>query len=184
MPDGDEKRRARGRPFEKGRSGNPQGRRRKTVLPEKSPLDIVLEKTVPFPGEEGLLTVPEAAKRRTFQDALEGKTRAMRTVVGWYRKWEAWEEKRQSRPAKRAGFVWEHDPRNLDRVLQLLDIAQVDEDREVDEYSPHLRVRSWAVEAALKRRRSRTGFSDTNWQEITRCSEPGTKLKRPQGRDE
>jgi Family of unknown function (DUF5681) len=72
--------------FQKGHSGNPNGRPRKQrVLPEapRSAFEIVLEKrvTVTRAGIDQELSVEEALQLRTYQDALAGNRAARREVL-------------------------------------------------------------------------------------------------------
>ena len=77
--------------FQKGHSGNPNGRPRKPVaVPEvrRSAFDIVLEKrvTITEGGRERELSVEEALQMRTYKNALDGNRAAQREVLKWIEK--------------------------------------------------------------------------------------------------
>lgn len=72
--------------FQKGHSGNPQGRPRKQSAPPdatRSAFEIVLEKrvTVTQAGVDQELSVQEALQLRTYRDALAGNRAARREVL-------------------------------------------------------------------------------------------------------
>jgi len=70
----------------------------------------------------------EALQQRTYQDALEGKRPAMREVLRWIKKREAWLAEHMP---KACDFVhrFTSDPDNADTALLLLGIAAHNPDR-------------------------------------------------------
>ena len=94
-----------------------------------------MEKTLTVTDHGGTreITMEEALQQRTYQRALAGKRMAMREVLKWIMKREAWLAKnapKASRPA-----ITRHispDPDNADAALLLLGIA-----------APIPRARNW-----------------------------------------
>jgi len=66
--------------------------------------EVLVEKTLTVNGPGGVreISVEEALQQRTYQDALAGKRMAMREVVKWIIKREAWLEKIIGIPSARA----------------------------------------------------------------------------------
>ena len=81
--------------FAKGRSGNPKGRPSSSRASKGSAFEVLVEKTLTVDDKGGTreITVEEALQHRTYQDALAGKRMAVREVVKWIIKREAWLEK-------------------------------------------------------------------------------------------
>jgi Family of unknown function (DUF5681) len=81
--------------FAKGRSGNPKGRPTSSRGSKSSAFEVLVEKTLTVDDKVGTreITVEEALQHRTYQDALAGKRMAVREVVKWIIKREAWLEK-------------------------------------------------------------------------------------------
>lgn len=69
--------------FQKGRSGNPGGRPKRSTPPAASAYDIIIDKTltVTRDGIQSDIPVAEALQHRTYQDALTGKRLAIREVL-------------------------------------------------------------------------------------------------------
>ena len=65
----------------------------------------------------------EALQQRTYQDALAGKRMAMREVVKWIMKREAWFAKHAPPLRQRSRYKSSPDPDNADAALVLLGIA-------------------------------------------------------------
>jgi hypothetical protein len=88
--------------FPKGRSGNPKGRPRSSRGPTGSAFEVLVAKTLTVADRGGTreITVEEALQRRTYQDALAGKRMAMREVMKWILKREAWLEKHEPESAE------------------------------------------------------------------------------------
>ncbi|WMS44992.1 DUF5681 domain-containing protein [Acuticoccus sp. MNP-M23] len=82
----------RGR-FEKGRSGNPAGRPRRTRSsePTASAFDVIVAKTltVSRDGGEHEISVEEALQHRTYKAALAGDRAAQREILKMIAKREA-----------------------------------------------------------------------------------------------
>ena len=79
--------------FPTGHSGNLKGRPRAASHSEKgSVFEVLVEKTLTVADKGGTreITVEEALQQRTYQDALAGKSMAIREVVKWIIKRDAW----------------------------------------------------------------------------------------------
>jgi hypothetical protein len=169
--------------FGKGRSGNPAGRPKTSRASRGSVFDVVLEKTltVPHLGGTREIDMEEALQRRTYRDAITGKNMAMRQVVKWIMKREAWLAKHapQTRWPEIKQYI-SPDPDNADAALVLLGItapnlarANVGGDR------AQLLLEPWAVQAALRRRRGGSRLSDREREEIRRCTRAPDSLQWP-----
>ena len=171
--------------FPQGRSGNLKGRPTSSRAAKTSAFEVLVEKTLTVDGQGGLreITVEEALQQRTYQDALAGKRMAMREVVKWIVKREAWLEKNTPRPSRQVitqGFA--HDPDNADAALLLLDIAAHYPDRAgFSKERAQLLLEPWAVQAALRRRRGGQRLTDKERSEIQRCTRDPNSLRWPRG---
>ncbi|MXO97320.1 hypothetical protein GRI34_12930 [Erythrobacter aquimaris] len=134
--------------FQKGQSGNPNGRP-KARRPNNSAFDIILDKslTVTQNGGARELTVEEALELQTYQAALGGSRMAIRKVLKMIEKREAALAKKapvQSTPIK-TEFHYTSD--NANEAMRLLDIAEPDPGMEGRRWF----VNAWATQAALSR---------------------------------
>lgn len=174
--------------FPKGRSGNLKGRPRSSRASKASVFEVLVEKTLTVDGQGGTheITVEEALQQRTYQDALAGKRMAMREVVKWIIKREAWLEKnapRSSRQVITHGIA--HDPDNADAALLLLGIAAHNPERaDINAERAQLLIEPWAVQAALRRRRGGQRLSSQERSEIRRCTRDADALRWPRGTGE
>jgi hypothetical protein len=148
--------------FSKGRSGNPRGRPKNSRVPKASAFEVVMDKTVTVTDRGGgtrEITLEEVLQQRTFKDALDGKRMAMRTVIKWIKKREAWLAKYE--PTALTPLPISYDPDNADAALVLLGIAAPDPARaDVSDERAHLLFKPWAVQAALDRRRGRRRLTE------------------------
>jgi hypothetical protein len=121
----------------------------------------------------------EALRQRTFRDALAGKRMAMREVVKWIIKREAWLRKhlpRQLSPPKITRHI-SPDPDNVDAALVLLGIAAPNPARAgLDSKRAQLLLEPWAVQLALRRRRSVASLTDKDRDEVRRCTRDADTL--------
>jgi hypothetical protein len=141
--------------FPKGQSGNRNGRPKRPRAPNASAFEVLMDKNVTITDGGGTREIPveEVLERRIFQDALEGKGMAVRTVIKWIIKREAWRAKHAPK-AQPTPFPISFDPDNADAALVLLGIAALDPARaDVRAERAQLLLESWAVQAALNRRR-------------------------------
>jgi len=122
--------------FVKGRSGNRNGRPKTSRAEPPSAFEVLLEKTLTVADRGGTrtITLEQALQRRTYQDALAGKRPAMREVMKWISKREAWLAKQRAPGATSPMTLIEHDPKNADAALVLLGIA-----------APIPRAQKWAA---------------------------------------
>ena len=112
--------------FPKGRSGNLKGRPTTARVPNGSAFEVLVEKTLTVANRGGTtreIPVEEALQQRTYQDALAGKRMAMREVVKWIIKREAWLTKHEPKARQPILFITNPDPDNADAALVLLGIA-------------------------------------------------------------
>jgi hypothetical protein len=170
----------RGR-FRKGRSGNPGGRPRKQSEPPPSELDVVLDRklVVTRGGEPREITLEEALQQRTLQDAFAGKARAVKQVLKWIAKREAWlaakaEKGRQTQVVRSQS----PDPDNADAAMLLLGIVRQAEPRpgELPD-NVRLLLETWAAQAALDRRRGAAPLKKGEVADITRCTHEAGSLR-------
>ena len=171
--------------FPKGRSGNPNGRPTSSRASRASAFEVIVEKTLTVDDGGGTreITVEEALQRRTYRDALAGKRMAMREVVRWIRKREAWLAEHMPK-ASRHDFVLRltDDPDNADTALLLLGIAAHNPDRaEWGKDRAQLLLEPWAVQAALRRRRGGHRLIDKEREEIRRCTRDPDSLRWARG---
>jgi hypothetical protein len=174
--------------FVKGRSGNRNGRPKTSRAEPPSAFEVLLEKTLTVADRGGTrtITLEQALQQRTYQDALAGKRTAMRQVVQWIIKREAWLAKQHARGAKRPMTVLiEHDPKNADAALVLLGIAAPHPARaKMGGARAELLLEPWAVQAALRRRRGSQRLTDNEREEIRRCTRDADSLRWPRGTSE
>ncbi len=131
-------------------------------------------------GERSEVGVDFAIDLRTLKDAMDGKARALKKVAGWVIKREEW---RHAEHDRKNPSVIEHvfgdDPDNAEEALQLLDIATRDWDYDPsDTETVRLQLAPWAVNAALRRKRS-SKFSKKDISEIERCTADGADIDWP-----
>lgn len=167
--------------FPKGKSGNPDGgRRRKPVPPKPSAVEVLLDKVVTIDGRE--VPVEASLQHRVYRDALAGKRRSIRQVLQWIEQREAWRGRRK--PSLRPPIIRVTkggDPSNIDEALVLLGIATHNPERaEFEHRRAQLLLEFWAVKAALSRRNSVRALSEDCVREIYRCTR-GLNHSRPPG---
>lgn len=173
--------------FEKGQSGNLNGRPRKVNGKEASAFDIVVNKTLTViqNGVPRDLTVEEALQHRTYEDAIGGSRMAEREVLKMITKREKARAATADGPRLEViSRIEPEDPDNADAALQILGIANRNEqllgwknDRE------WLLLELWAVQAALSRRRGGESLGEKDINEIRRCSRDDEKLRWPRKRE-
>lgn len=169
--------------FAKGQSGNPKGRPARSATPVASPFDVVVEKTLTVTrnGVEREITMEEALQHRTYQDALAGKRMARREVLRWIEKREAWRAKRQ--PVAGPTLRWrepEQDPSNADDAMLILGIATHNPDRaDLAQDRAQLLLEPWAVELALRRRRTARPLTQRELDEVRRCTRDIARVRLP-----
>jgi Family of unknown function (DUF5681) len=174
--------------FRKGRSGNPGGRPSTSRPSQASAFDVMVEKTLTVAHRGGTreITMEEALEQRTYRDAVAGKRMAQREVLKWIMKREAWLAKQAPKASRPA--ITRHispDPDNADTALLLLGIAALNPARaDIGADRAQLLLESWAVQAALRRRRGGQRLTDGECDEIRRCTRDPDSLRWPRGTDE
>ena len=166
--------------FRKGRSGNPKGRPKSRRVCSISALDIILDRTftVTQDGKSRELTLEEALQHRTYQEAINGNRPAQREVLKMIDKREKWFAAR--RPVPRLNILFEtEDPDNANEALLLLGIAESDTQwSDPTDKSQRLRLKPWAVQAALSRPGGRR-LSAKDVAEIERSTRDAETLRWP-----
>jgi Family of unknown function (DUF5681) len=171
--------------FPKGRSGNLKGRPRGFRIATSSAFEVLLDRTLTVPDRGGgtrEIAMEEALQQRTFQDALAGKRMAMREVVKWIIKREAWLEKHEPEVAESGSVLITNDPDNADAALVLLGIAAPNPahaDYGADR--AQLLLEPWAVQTALRRRRGGQRLTKQELGEVRRCTRDSDTLRWPRG---
>jgi hypothetical protein len=174
--------------FSKGSSPNPGGRPTGSRAPKPSAFEGLVEKTLTVTDHGGTreIGIEEALQQRTYQDALAGKRMAIREVVKWIIKRNAWLAKHA--PEASWPQVTSHispDPDNADAALLLLGIAAPNPERaEFGKKRAQLLLEPWAVQAALRRRRGGQRLTDAERHAIRRCTRDPDCLRWPRGTDE
>ena len=112
--------------FGKGSSPNPGGRPTASSAPQPSAFQVLVEKTLTVTDRAGTreITVEEALQQQTYQRALGGDRMAVREVMKWIMKRDAWLAKNGPKVSPPA--ITSHispDPVNADAALLLLGIA-------------------------------------------------------------
>ena len=170
--------------FPKGRSGNPKGRPRGSRTPTGSAFEVLVDKTLTVTDRGGTreITLEEALQQRTYQDALAGKRMAMREVMKWITKREAWLAKHEPKVFRPVSQLVSDDPDNADAALVLLGIAAADPARaELGADRAQLLLEPWAVQAALRRRRGGERLTEQELNEARRCTRDSHTLRWPRG---
>ena len=173
--------------FRKGRSGT-GGRPIGSRAPQSSVFDIIVEKTLTVTrhGITRETTMEEALQHRIYQDALAGKGMAVRQVLKWIAKREAWLQKhgpKASLPTITRQIS--PDPDNADAALLLLEIAAPNPKRAEFGYNrAQILLEPGVVQEALRRRRGGQRLTDQERREIRRCTRNSDCLRWPRGTDE
>jgi hypothetical protein len=172
--------------FRKGKSGNPGGRPKGKAGPSpSSAFEVIMDRklTVTQNGIPRDISVEEALHHRTYRGALAGKRMAIREVLKWIFKREEWLAKNQ--PARKPSFVFgetRQDPDNADAAMLILGIVNHNAARQnIGHERAQLLLESWAVKAALRRRRGAAGLSNKDLSDIQRCTRDDGTILWPHG---
>ena len=173
--------------FQKGQSGNLKGRPRKVKVRDVSAFDIVIDKKliVTQNGVPRELTAEEALQHRTYQDAIAGSRRAQKQVLKMIIKREKARAATLNGPRPQVTYRIEpEDPDNADAALKILGIASRNENMSHSNNDREwLNLETWAVQAALARRRGAVHLDEREIREITRCTRDADKLRWPRKRE-
>jgi len=105
---------------------------------------------------------------------------AMREVMKWITKREAWLAKHEPKVFRPVSQLISDDPDNADAALVLLGIAAADPARA--EYgADRAQLEPWAVQAALRRRRGGQRLTERELSEARRCTRDSRTLRWPRG---
>jgi hypothetical protein len=171
--------------FHKGKSGNPKGRPKSGAEPRTSAFDVIIDKTLTVTrnGAPRQITMEEALQHRTYQDAVNGKLPAQREVMKWITKREKYLDAKNNRKTLPA-MTLRHssDPENADEALLLLGITGPDPYRQdFPSDRAQMLLETWAVQAALSRRRGGSKLTEKEVMEIRRCTRDPDSLRWPKG---
>ena len=164
--------------FRKGESGNPKGRPKSRPSTSPSAFDIVIDRTLTVTQSGGPreVTIEEALQHRTYEDAIAGNRAARREVLKMFAKREEWLAARAPRHRHIEVLTEPKDPDNANEALILL--AEPDTRYDPTDKYARLRLRPWAVQAALSRR-DRRPLSAKDVSEIKRCTRDPETLRWP-----
>jgi hypothetical protein len=172
--------------FPRGRSGNLNGRPKRPRPSKGSAFEVLAEKTLTVASGSGTrkVALEDALQQRTLQDALAGKRMAQREVVKWIMKREAWLAKQAARTPQKTQelppFIECRDPDNADAALLLLGIATQNPGRaDIKADRAQLLLESWAVQAALRRRRGVRRLGEKEKDDIRRRTRDPDNLQWP-----
>jgi hypothetical protein len=174
--------------FPKGRSPNPGGRPAALPAPQASAFQVLVETTLTVTDRYGTreITLEETLQRQTYQRALAGERMAIREVLKWIMKRDAWRQKHEAKASPPA--ITRHispDPDNADAALLLLGIAAPNPARaEFGKDRAQLLLEPWAAQAALHRRRGGHRLTDEERDWIRRCTRNPESLRWPRGTGE
>lgn len=176
--------------FKRGHTGNRKGRPRKKRLEveEASPLQVLLGQEIAL-SDGRSLSLKDAAMQKALEDAFAGSRKARRKVVQALTRREMARRKAKSKRVapvelKREG----EDGRNADDAMLLLGIVRRHDRREAfrrdaGRYDPskvYLELESWAVQAALDRRRGAEPYSAQDLDSIKRQTFDADKVNWPE----
>jgi hypothetical protein len=126
------------------------------------------------------ITMEEALQQRTYQDALAGKRAAVREVMKWIKKREAWLAEHEPKVHRSIRELFSYDPDNADAALVLLGIAAPNPARaDVRADRAQLLLEPWAVQAALSRRRGGQRLTEKELKEVRRCTRAADSVQWP-----
>ena len=171
--------------FQKGQSGNLEGRPRKSSRGRAtSVFEILVDKklTIAEGGKTREISIEEALQQRTLKDALAGKRTAAREVIKWIKTRAAWFAKLAPPTRQEILFKSSLDPDNANAALVLLGIAtRIPECAEFGDPA-RLLLEPWAVQLGLRRKRG-DGLTEKDREAILRCTRDAEGLLRQHDMD-
>ena len=170
--------------FARGHTGNPKGRPRGSARqPTPSAFDIVVAQklTVTRNGQREEVGVEEALQHKTYQDAIAGNRMARRAVLKMVLAREKVLAKFASKMPMRAPIRRiVGSPDNANEALRLLEIVSDDpKDYEPNDEYDRIKLNTWAIQAALARRRGGKALTDKDIAKIRRCSLEPDQIRWP-----
>jgi hypothetical protein len=172
--------------FQKGKSGNPEGRPRKLPSDSEtggSAFDILIDRTLTVTrnGVAREATVEEALQHQTYKDAIAGNRSAIREVLKMIERREKALLARRKPKMPIFKRRTEVDPDNANAALLILGVACRDERWSAGGSYEHLLLEPWAVQSALGRRRGGSRLTEKEISEIKRCTRDAGSLRWPRG---
>ena len=169
--------------FPKGVSGNPKGRPRnsKSKKTPGSAYDVIVDKTLTV-TKNGIardVTVEEALQHKTYQQALDGSRTARREILRMILRREQALAKEAPSKASVVEVKIEYAAKNVDDAALMLGIGQPTGD-----IQDVWKLDTWAVQAALSRRRGGSRLTDLEIEGITQSSLEPETLVWPRGTGE
>jgi hypothetical protein len=136
--------------------------------------------TVVHHGIAREITAQEALQQKTYQNALAGKRMDQREVLKWIAKRDAWLVKHQPTASRPITQHFSPDPDNADAALLLLGIAAPNPARaDIRANREQLLLEPWAVQTALRRKRGSQRLTESERDDIRRCTRDPDCLRWP-----
>ena len=171
--------------FRKGQSGNLKGRpkgSRRTERPS-SAFDVIVERTLTVTknGKVQDVSVETALQHKTYREAVAGSRSARTEVLKMIEKWDSARARRSAVQTKKIPLRISKNPDNANDAMRLLGVV-VDDPREFpnDAYD-RIRLNSWAINAALARRRGGARLERREIDDIRRQSLAPDEIRWPRG---
>lgn len=167
--------------FRKGKSGNPNGRPRKTVV-ENSTFDILFDRPVSITvgGEQREVSQEEALLLRMYEKAVAGNTLARRKILRMINQHDqAWAAKAPP-PAPVTTRMELTDPTNAFDALRILGITKPDPAWLEHGDGTRLHIETWAAQKAIDRH-PRREWSDAEIRNVHHFTDNTVPLRWPKG---
>lgn len=155
--------------FRKGQSGNPKGRPRRSKPNTASAFDVVIEKTLTIRENGGPrdVTLEEALQHKTLQAAFGGDRAARNQILKMILRREKWLAENASNPTGPVIILHRREPKGADEALLLLGLARRNDNGDARQRKPpSVQLETWAVQAALSRRRGGARLTEEDVKKI------------------
>lgn len=174
--------------FKKGQSGNPKGRPKGNAHSSRelytSVFDSMFEKTreVTVNGVPREVTTEEALQLQRYQKATKGDRSTINKVFKVINEREQWISQHEKPKLRTIELLSEIPPHNADEAMLILEIATIDQDRQSERNTTgHLLLETWAVQAALSRRRGGVKLNEREISDIERHTRNSETLRFARG---